>query len=923
MTRTTTASSSSSCSSSGLSASLALCLLLLQSIPLTAVGHLRHRHHHNHDHSHDGDQHYDHDHPTHRRTDSLESDFSPHHAAGNNSHADIFESCLVACYEDIVDRYGVKFAEQLKADGFTYEECENDNSTTTTTTASGYNPHNNNNSTNSDQQRALHRLLGATNQLHRLWTIPSHLRTSDGKLHIPYAIKSNTAWFNSETLSTIQLALEHIEQSTGVIQFVQRTDQVEYIYFNHEVHYEGVCAANLGKQTGRQTNVYLGWCKGRRHLGNIVHELLHALGFWHEHSRPDRDDHVTIHWNNIRESSKNNFQKAFMVNSLGSPYDFNSIMHYPPVSFSTNRLPTIVPVIPLANWETMGQRSKLSERDVEQLRLLYQCKSGPRMGDISVDELCSTDCPCWEHAMGECHGNNNECMGNLICGTTPNPLPTLVEYKDQMPYYASNVGSFSCNEYCHVNCCGYSNSKIKCPQSCDSAPPVVVPDVIPERMCVARSDAGGGGRGGSGGTSATGATVATTTSTQTTTTKATTAPKNYAPWYVKWSIDKCVQHCIGPAPCGGMPETVSQYHGSVQSCCSKWLHYKSFQDCHTMPEEGSHSETGGPTRSPTEGPSTTSTMPTDAPTWMPTDATNTPSSTTWSPSKSPSRSPTQGPTPLPTNAPGTESPTSSPTVEPSSAPTTSEEPTMVPTTDTPTSAPSANPTNEPTTEQPSHSPTTQSTEVPSQSPTKQPSESPVVTTTTTTTIATVAAVPSSGDWYIDWDLSKCVRDCVGERPCRKRRKDKWEAGHATVQGCCNTMSSYVPFEECSYDLSIEKRAGSQPTTSDTKWYPSKKKCKNDDNAPSWQNNKYTSQSTCCTSHFNWDYNNCMGITPAASHKWYMSWAIGKCVKDCEKGGSGSCGGLVTGSWILIHDSANACCSAHMSYTTVSQCKYNG
>ena len=58
------------------------------------------------------------------------------------------------------------------------------------------------------------------------------------------------------------------------------------------------CLSVIGKQGGRQV-VYLG--PGCENKGTILHELLHLLGFYHEHNRADRDTYLRIYEQNIAD----------------------------------------------------------------------------------------------------------------------------------------------------------------------------------------------------------------------------------------------------------------------------------------------------------------------------------------------------------------------------------------------------------------------------------------------------------------------------------------------------------------------------------------------------------------------------------------------------------------------------------------------
>ena len=62
---------------------------------------------------------------------------------------------------------------------------------------------------------------------------------------------------------------------------------------------------------------------------DIYHELFHTIGLLHEHQRDDRDQYVKFNQNNLVNPNRiKNFKKYKKIDTLGLPYNFQSIMHY-------------------------------------------------------------------------------------------------------------------------------------------------------------------------------------------------------------------------------------------------------------------------------------------------------------------------------------------------------------------------------------------------------------------------------------------------------------------------------------------------------------------------------------------------------------------------------------------------------------------
>uniref|UniRef100_A0A3B3XG20 Metalloendopeptidase n=1 Tax=Poecilia mexicana TaxID=48701 RepID=A0A3B3XG20_9TELE len=97
------------------------------------------------------------------------------------------------------------------------------------------------------------------------------------------------------------------------------------------------------------------------HHGIVQHEPLHTLGFYHKHTRSNRDQFVKIHWENIKECKKKNLLFERWTQIISPRIDDSS--------GALTFMPVPDPNVPI------GQRSGLSDIDILRVNELYKCRS--------------------------------------------------------------------------------------------------------------------------------------------------------------------------------------------------------------------------------------------------------------------------------------------------------------------------------------------------------------------------------------------------------------------------------------------------------------------------------------------------------------------------------------------------------------------
>ena len=189
---------------------------------------------------------------------------------------------------------------------------------------------------------------------------------------VPFTFASDVSTTNRQRALEAMAALN---ESVADINFIYRTNEANYIQFINSPESYNYSTA-VGMRGGQQQVAITSnsWSS----QGIIEHELIHALGWYHEQSRPDRDSFVTINWGNIQSD----FQSQFFLqaNSVtnGSIYDYGSVMHYSACSFSacgscnsSNPSCRTMTTAVASQQDEIGQRDGYSAGDQLDLILVY------------------------------------------------------------------------------------------------------------------------------------------------------------------------------------------------------------------------------------------------------------------------------------------------------------------------------------------------------------------------------------------------------------------------------------------------------------------------------------------------------------------------------------------------------------------------
>lgn len=216
--------------------------------------------------------------------------------------------------------------------------------------------------------------------------------------------KTNSAWPNS----TIPIEIDQkfsIEETNIIIQSLNNMMNVTNLYFKKHnpavienfIRYTKYEVINEILDIGGNSNAIGMLGLGGQdinlstvHPRTVVHETMHALGFYHEQSRNDNSKFITINWTNIEIPYILNFAPMDLAGAknIGS-YDIRSIMHYPYNAFGKiengRRVQTIVNNTDQTD-TTFGKSVVMSTGDIASINAVYtfRPRNRPQLAELKT-----------------------------------------------------------------------------------------------------------------------------------------------------------------------------------------------------------------------------------------------------------------------------------------------------------------------------------------------------------------------------------------------------------------------------------------------------------------------------------------------------------------------------------------------------------
>ncbi|AWX44942.1 Meprin A [Flagellimonas maritima] len=187
---------------------------------------------------------------------------------------------------------------------------------------------------------------------------------------IPFEIKTSD-FRGTRAISEINKAIDSINTRTNLT-MIPRTSQDEYI----KIETNGLTNNSGSSPVGKCGTCHLLKNSHIVRLSSAIsesvikHEFLHTAGVYHEQSRPDRDDFVTINFDCIQDGRNHNFKKR--NGTAFGDYDATSIMHYASTTFSR---PSCNSISPNDGVTSLGNNN-FTARDINGLEIMYNSKHG-------------------------------------------------------------------------------------------------------------------------------------------------------------------------------------------------------------------------------------------------------------------------------------------------------------------------------------------------------------------------------------------------------------------------------------------------------------------------------------------------------------------------------------------------------------------